>query len=323
MNNYLVIENRPELTAMQILGGMNFTAIKEKAATAGSGLGDSGLSNDIIKKGLIAVAIVGLAALVYKSFNGDNEPESQQFTSLISDSTITKQWQAEEYHVVVNDSNIDLNTLHTSTKSTVVKIIPQVACAPRPSPPIALCQPEHKVSESAAVAENYNILHAPAVPPPYYSPETFNESPNTTCKLWQPATFGMAVTAAATQMKMDCNGCDFFYSPSEKFDGKGYKGIWLHINARKKTNFELKNYLKNIALVQSSVDKCISSHPIAIAIGGPTWNGKEWIYLNDKTKALKCTYHFEGEMDIYLIFENAKVGDKLVFEDFVFARVVE
>ena len=324
MNNYLILENRPELTSAQILSGMNFSAIKAKAASAGSGFGGSGLTNGIIGKGLIAAAVLGLSAIVYKSFNNnDNNPMPLQYTSLMADTSVIKNWQAEEYHVTINDSNVDLNTMHTSTKTTFEKIQPNVACAPRPSPPIELIEPEHKLPESAAVAANYVIHKAATEPPKYYNPETFNESPNAKCILWEPASFGQAVTAAATSVRIDCSGCEFFYSPSVKFDGKGYKGVWLHVNAKKKSKFDLKSYFKNIALVQSTEDKCISVYPIAVGIGGPGWNGKEWTYMNDKFKTSGCTVHFGGEIDIYLIFENAKAGDKLVFEDFVFARVVE
>jgi hypothetical protein len=151
----------------------------------------------------------------------------------------------------------------------------------------------------------------------------FNASPNAKSYLWQPASFNHNVEEAAGNFKLDCNGCDFNYISGSQLDNKNYKGVWMRVDRGKKTKFKLESGLKNISLIRTEGTKSIVIHPIAVGIDGPQWREKEWTYLSNKFKTGGATYRFGDHIDFYLIFEDAKVGDKVVIDDFVETVVVE
>ncbi len=72
MNNYKIIENRPELSSSQIIAGMNFGVVKAGALATKITIAGIVISKTIISKGFIAAAVLASSALVYKSYTANN-----------------------------------------------------------------------------------------------------------------------------------------------------------------------------------------------------------------------------------------------------------
>lgn len=77
MNNYKIIENRPELSSSQIIAGMNFGIVKAGALATKVTIAGIVFSKAIISKGFVAAAVLASSALVYKSYTAGNDgPET-------------------------------------------------------------------------------------------------------------------------------------------------------------------------------------------------------------------------------------------------------
>jgi hypothetical protein len=108
MNNYKIIENRPELTASQVIAGMNFALVKTNAIAAKTTLIESVIGKGIIVKGIIVV--IGLASVVtiYNKYNRNNEPQQKQIP--VFDTLM----QTDSFHnnpVIMDKSAHVLNTM--------------------------------------------------------------------------------------------------------------------------------------------------------------------------------------------------------------------
>ena len=125
MNNYKIIENRPELSSSQIIAGMNFGVVKTAALATKVTIAGIVISKTIISKGFIAAAVLASSALVYKSYTAGNEtPE-------------TNRRAIEEVHAAPGnyggtDQKITIGET-SSVVNTNIKPIqpPNMACQPR------------------------------------------------------------------------------------------------------------------------------------------------------------------------------------------------
>lgn len=355
MSNYIILENRAELTTAQVLGGMNFSAIVAGAASLNAGGNSAGTG--FFTKGFIAVLAVAAGIAVYKNYSSYND-ERISFSDP----------EGNENILIRDKSKGPLLMMETipPNNTRALHETPDMACQPASSnpdedninnhmtykgPSVPLVNIDSvKAVQLGLVTPTQNLVQMPqqltcgkiyppvnemTVSPPfnvngmteepkvYNTTVPFKASPNAKSYLWQPASFNHNVEEASGQFKADCNGCDFNYIGGSQLDGKNYKGVWMRVNRDKKSKFRLETGLKNITLIRTMGDKCIAVHPIAIGIDGPQWRDKEWTYFGNKFKAVNATYNFGDHIDIYLVFEDAKVGDKLVIDDFVETLVVE
>jgi hypothetical protein len=353
MNNYIILENRAELSTAQILGGMNFSAIVAGAASASSDAFDSrSFGTGFISKGFLAVLIVVGGVAVYKNYTNYREESPFSYTEMNSNENVLMR-KGSKGPLLVIETIPPKNNKYLNEN-------PNMACQPGGpehsggdisnrmtynGPHVPLLNGDSlKASQDLKPAETITTPAQMVVMPQqlscrkegesvgnqmteeskFYGPTIpFNPSPNAKSYLWQPASFNHNVEEAAGKFKMDCNGCDFNYVSGSELDNKNYKGVWMRVTRDKKTKFKLESGLKNISLIRTEGAKSIVIHPIAIGIDGPQWREKEWTYVSNKFKTNSAVYHFGDHIDLYMIFENAKVGDKLVIDDFVETLVVE
>lgn len=353
MNNYIILENRPELTTAQVLAGMNFSAIVAGAATASAdAFSGKSFGSGFTSKGFLAVLLVVSGVAVYKNYSSYNDNSSANN-------------ELSEYdNILIRDKNrgpaLMMETIPPKNNK-IMNESPDMACRPAgsnregdnitnhltysgPNVPLSnidsLIALEEAGTFTKSPSQNVQMVQMPQPltcgkintltgngmteePKIYNTTLPFNASPNAKSLLWQPSSFNKNVEVVQGQFKLDCNNCDFNYIPGSKLDNKNYKGVWTHVTRDKRIKFKLETGLKNIYLVRTDGAKCVAVHPIAIGIGGPQWNDKEWTYISNKFKATNATYLFGDHIDFYMIFEDAKVGDKLIIDDFVETLVVE
>lgn len=357
MNNYIILENRAELTTAQVLGGMNFSAIVAGAASASSdAFGGSSFGTGFISKGFIAVLIVVGGVAVYKNYTTYKDESSFSYTEINSDENIIKR----------DGSKGPLLMMETipPKNNKFLNENPNMACQPAGSnhegeenlnhmtsstPYLPLANIDSLIAIEDALKADKTLTNSPASAQMVLMPGQlscrkegesvgnqmteelkilnttlpFKGSPNAKSYLWQPATFNHNVEEASGQFKMDCNNCEFDYVSGSRLDNKNYKGVWMRVTRDKKARFKLESGLKNISLIRTEGIKTIVFHPKALGIDGPQWREKEWTYISDKFKTNSATCNFGDYIDVYMIFEDAKVGDKVVIDDFVETVVVE
>ncbi len=330
MNNYKIIESRPELTSSQIIAGMNFGVVKAGALATKVSIAGIVVSKTIISKGFIAAAVMASSALVYKSYtagNNDNAGTRQATEEIVSTpGHYGNTSQKVTLQETANVANVMLKPLEA----------PNMACQPSNYDPSKddkrlIYNGAPVPSVSIDTAKTQQGLQTPPVigngmteePKVYYTTSPFKASPNAKSFLWQPSSFNHNVEVVRGTLRADCNSCDFNYISGAQLDGKNYKGVWMHVTRDKKIKFKLETSLKNISLIRTEGNKCVAVHPLAIGIGGPEKNGNNWEYLSNKFKTNGVTYTFGDHIDFYFIFEDARAGDKLVIDNFVETLVME
>ena len=352
MSNYIILENRAELTTAEVLSGMNFSAIVAGAASASTdAFGDNSFGIGFISKGFLAVLIVIGGIAVFKNYPSYKEEATLGYTEMNQQEHITMRKG--------NGPNLIIETIPPKNTKYLVEY-PNAACQPGSSNhnpennmnhmtnggvyvPLVNIDSLNALEEKTPVT-NTSVVNQMVQAPPQLTCKTeaemkgngmteepkiynttvpFNASPNAKSYLWQPASFNKNVDAANGQFKMDCNGCDFSYVSGAELDSKNYKGVWMRVNKDKKIKFKLETGLKNISLIRTEGNKCTATHPVAIGIDGPQWRQKEWTYISNKFKTTSAVYTFGEHIDFYFIFEDARAGDKLIIDDFVETLVVE
>lgn len=360
MNNYIILENRAELTTAQVLGGMNFSAIVAGAASATKDAFDgNSFGTGFMSKGFLAVLIVIGSLAVYKNYTTYRDGSAPSYVELNSDENV----------IMRNGKKGPLLMMETipPKNNKYLQEAPNNACQPAGSnhneennmnhmtssvPYLPLATIDSLIAVEDALKAAGTLTKSPVLPsqmvqmpqqqlacrkegdkevngmveePKVYNTTLpFTASPNAKSYLWQPASFNQNVEAATGQFKLDCGGgCEFDYISGAQLDNKNYKGVWMRVTKDKKIKFKVETGLKNITLIRTVGDKCIAMHPVAVGIDGPQWRQKEWTYLSNKFKTGGATYTFSEHIDFYLIFEDAKAGDKLVIDDFVETLVME
>ncbi|MBP7808036.1 MAG: hypothetical protein KA163_01970 [Bacteroidia bacterium] len=348
MNNYIILENRAELTTAQVLGGMNFSAIVAGAASASSDASGKSFGIEFMSKGFLAVLIVVGGMAVYKNYvayddgvlsevelnSGEHiimrkgkgplmvietiPPKSNRYNNALPNAACqpggTNHSEPTSSHMTRNNSyapmvNVDsLNALAEIKSATTITTPAQMVIMPQQ----LACRKEGDMVPNG-MTEEKSITSMPPL----------NLSPNAKSYLWNPASFNHNVDEASGDFKLNCNVCEFDYISGSQLDNKNYKGVWMRVTKDKKVKFQIETGLKNISLIRIEGSKVTVLHPIAIGIDGPQWREKEWTYLSNKFKTKDATYRFGDHIDFYFVFENARVGDRLVIDDFVETVVVE
>jgi hypothetical protein len=365
MNNYIILENRAELTTAQVLSGMNFSAVVAGAAAASADIfGGRSFGTGFMSKGFLAVLIVVGGAAVYKNYLKTNDESSLYNTSLSENENVLIRNKSKgpvlvmetippknnkatnvtpsaacqpgnhdpgdgiNNHLTYSGPYVPLLNADSLLAIEEQKAVKALTKNPTPNQMVQMPQPLTcgKVSppiNSLTTSPPFNVNGMTEEPRVFNTAIPFKASLNATSYLWNPASFNHNVESASGNFKLDCNGCDFSYISGAELDGKNYKGVWLRVSKDKKLKFKLETGLKNISLIRTEGNKYYTIHPVAVGVDGPQWRQKEWTYISNKFKTGGAIYTFGDHIDFYLIFEDARAGDKLIIDDFVETVVVE
>ncbi|MBK7668047.1 MAG: hypothetical protein IPJ32_12365 [Sphingobacteriaceae bacterium] len=78
MNNYKLIDSRPELTSAQVLGGMNFAAVKAGALATTTTIAGVIITKGLLTKLFISAIVISSAVMMYNKDNGTSVPEQKE-----------------------------------------------------------------------------------------------------------------------------------------------------------------------------------------------------------------------------------------------------
>jgi hypothetical protein len=343
MNNYKLIENRPELTSSQVVAGMNFAAINAGAIAMTAGAGKA-IGAGLITKGFIAVLAVTSGLAVYKSYDKAKE-DTSAYTQV-----------RENDHVIHRDKSkgplLMMETIPPKNNAGN-QIIPNAACQGHdeknngsndavafngPYVPLVNIDSLNKLEETALTGTKSPVAKEEimtcrkdgmaATNDAKKLPDDFKASPNAECRIWKTNSFCIAPDEKTTEIGMQCdgNGCQFDFITCTSLDGKGYNAVKLRVTVKNSKKFRVSSNFKNIALVKTTETQCFATNPVAVSFSSYYDKSKntKWNFLSDKTLADRLTIVFSNYIDIYLVFkEEVKAGDKIIIEDFVMARVAE
>lgn len=140
MNNYKIIESRPELTSAQVLGGMNFAAVKAGALATTTTIAGVIITKGLLTKLFISAIVISSAVMMYTKDNGNSVPEQKE---VMTSNSISEPNHYGEKPVTVEETS----QVVTTTLKPIRIAIPTV-------------QPKEQLTENATAKTNETTSNA-------------------------------------------------------------------------------------------------------------------------------------------------------------------
>lgn len=322
MEKYKILENRPELSAEQVTQGMDFMKVKSQSLIL-----KKLTLKLIIMKTFIATVVITSGIFIYNNFNKPTETKTQlsvitknEKQNTLKEDTLPKVKEEKIEKALVQPTSITEKAITATT--TPVKKQRDLNQLPLTASTNTVEIAQFTASEKKEVTATDTIKKIDKIQPvTKISAKAFKASPNAKCRLWKTESFCSVPEVGNSSISLDCKACDFDYVSCKDLDKNSkLKGVWLTVTVQKRGEFEVESYFKNVTLQKNNSDK--STHPLmlSIGVGGDKVTEK---YFGSKFKANDLIVRFKEQIDVFLLFEGAEVGDKLFFEDFVQAEIVE
>lgn len=321
MEKYKILENRPELSAEQVMQGMDFTKIKSQSLIL-----KKLTLKLIIMKTFIATVIITSGVFIYNNFNKPASVKTQTAVitknnkqDLLKEDTLPKVREEKLERSLVQKNSLTEQAITATT--TPVKKQQDLKQVPLTTSTKTVEIAQFTASEKKEVTAD-SIKKIEKIQPVTKIPaKAFKASPNAKCRLWKTESFCSVPQVGNSSISLDCRACDFDYVSCKDLDkNTKLKAVWLTVTVKKRANFELESYFKNVTLQKNNSDQSMHPLMVSIGVGGDKVTEK---YFGSNFKANDLTVRFKEQIDIFLLFEGAAVGDKLFFEDFVQAEIVE
>lgn len=309
MKNYIILENRPELTTEEVIKGIDFSKIKSNAIAAKAIASKSAFFNSSLFKIIIGVVTVSsITSIVY--FNSNNSPQQKNrniVDTLQSDNRIVEKVKLDSFSIKIplsagtntrnpiNSQSVNIKSNQPVNTGTTVPFAASINTTITP------------------VTKTDSLPQQKTIPI-----RNFNPTPNVKCKLWETNSYCDYPKETYFPSPINCNGCEFHYSSCKEITNKNIKAVWITVNNRR-IKFKLTTGLENITLQRYSDNTFVS--PIGIAFGNKTSDGKSILFLNKDFKTNGFTGQFKQQLDLFILFEEPKIGDKLFIDGFLQAEI--
>jgi hypothetical protein len=302
MKNYKILENRKELTPDQIKEGLDFNKIISNAGAV-----KSALLKALLMKASLGLIIISSLGVVYIKYYSASENKQ----SVVTHPEVVLNPVKNPETIVAKDlgynKEISINGDRPEKKSilTISKVQPEHDTAG------LIKQSIPKVIADSAVGKVIIVKDSLAGTEKNTNPEKaviksklrLNKLLQVkTCKFWNVKEFCGLPENAKFPYSINCNACEYDYISCK--DLKNAKAIWMTIAIKGNQKFSLESKFKNITITHANGK---SSHPIAIAISNDEYLGKEF-----KTKTFIANY--KQQMDIFLFFSEAQLGDVIIID---------
>ena len=312
MKNYKIIENRPELTSQQIMQGINFNSIKSNAALA-----QKAILKALIAKGLVTVALITSSVLVYKAYN---KPSPQKQLTVIDISNKQNQALKDTLSFTTTKANPAPQT--TSTKNKISNNIATTAQAVATQTSLATSNVlPAQVTAPLAVASptvDSSINNPTTVTKPLQTfknnkpmpTQAFVKSANASAKIWNSKNY-CNVPNPNAEFKVNMVECDVdSINCNELNQLKNVVAVWVSVTAGKKASFNLQTNFANVSLLKSDGSLI---HPTIVGFDG-------YGFIKQlKTESFEA--RFKNKLNIFLFFPDAKIGDKIIIDNFIQTQI--
>ncbi len=308
MKNYKILENRPQLTKAQLSQGMDFLKVKTNATIV-----KSAILKSIIIKSIIGVAVIGSGILVYnKAIFPANESK-----------TISSMDTLKNMNPIVIDSN---STIDNKSNESIINIKNEIKKPSLVSNTSNDTSSEFNTSNKTINPISLNkdaISDIQVIDSIGANQEIKNSQSNSqkitksisvkSCKIWNTNNFCDFPKLAKFATSLDCDLVDFDYIDCQTVNQKNnLVAVWLTINSNGKSSFQIESSLKNIRHVNA---KGKAQNPIMIGISGDDK------FLGPNFKARKMTVNYNKQIDVFLLFPNAKPGEKIIINNLIEALI--
>lgn len=317
MKNNKILENRPELTNEQIMQGMDFSKIKNNAALA-----KAALLKSFIIKGLLGIIVISSGVFIYKNYTPSSHEKQQ---SVLHDT-------AKMIDITEKDSFVSHSDTTIDKKSSAIPENKTVSGHPKVAYPLStdtnkintittdntkIITDENIIKDNEpyvdTIAKNQNDADTRLK-----SSSNYRLNRYTKCKLWKPRSFCDIPGNAKFANSYDVDNAEYDYVSCQDADKNmaAMKAVWITINVSGRTRLQLESHLKNITLIKSVNGKLLHPVMIAAVADGSTFFGENF-------KAKKFVAHYNGQLDIFLFFSEAEIGDTIIINNFIKATILE
>lgn len=314
MKNYQILENRPELTKEQLTQGMDFNKIKMNAAIT-----KKAILKSLIIKGALGVAIISSGVFVYKltiSSVSKSNPivlidSTKNLTAVANDSIVKIDEKNNETIVALKNEDKKNLIIPNSISGSSIDTSKEIATTNKMNNPIIVDQETVKIESKQT---NNSITPKQEIPVSRISNQKRSKTAIVkSCKIWDSKDFCKIPKEAKFADSFDCNAVEFDYIDcltANEIDN--ITGVWLTITTNGKETFQIENQLKNITLIKPNNN---TQYPLMIKVGG------ENNFWGAKFKAKKILVHYNKQIDIFLFFKDATIGDKIIINNLIEALI--
>lgn len=309
MKNIVILQNRPSLTSAEVAKGIDFAKIKNSSVTAKSLASKSiFVKTNLFKLIIIGIISSSIVLIAYYKTNTPTQIKKDNVTDTLKSSAATIEDQRTD--------SLPLQSVegaYTTTKSPTS--LPSVNINPA-----QLINTVTTIPQATSINTTINaITKTDTVSDHRTIPvKSFKATPNVKCVIWDTNNFCEYPKDTYFPSPINCYSCEFHYLSCKDVINKNVKAIWVTVNNRR-VKFKLTSGLENVTLQRSS-DNSIAS-PIGIALGNKSSDGKGILFLNTDFKTGGFSGQFKQQLDLFILFEDPKVGDKLFIDGFIQAEI--
>jgi len=138
---------------------------------------------------------------------------------------------------------------------------------------------------------------------------------NVTCRIWETESFYKLPDSVNVPGIIHFEGgvvdC--------RHDSGNFIGVWVTFHGKDVSELNLTSHLNNVSLVRKNTNEVL--HPVAYMAHSNLHGDKDELpeYMNNKSEFRKCKFILtpNEKYDLFILFEAAEVGDKLIIEDFL------
>ena len=138
-------------------------------------------------------------------------------------------------------------------------------------------------------------------------------------RIWSPTSFCRLPESANPPIGIRCSQATIYRIYCDSLDNSNYACVWITFQGKNVKALNIKSKYKNISLIRKSTKEKL--YPVAY-LGGISFSyGEEGNpkYATSESTFKKCTYPLKPKekYDLFIFFEKADIGDKVVIEDFL------
>ena len=144
-------------------------------------------------------------------------------------------------------------------------------------------------------------------------------------RIWKTESFCNLPETAKVPSAINYSSTFMYGITCDSLNKEYYTGVWITFEEKDVNTMSMKSHYKNISLIQKTTKETL--YPVAYMESGYTHrNGaftKEPKYTSNQSTMEECKYILKPreKYDLFIIFEKAEIGDKVIIEDFLEAEI--
>ena len=137
-----------------------------------------------------------------------------------------------------------------------------------------------------------------------------------TCRIWKTESFCTLPASANVPSGVFYDSASMRVVSCDKLDEKNLVGVWVTFQGINRDGLPLKNQYKSISLIRKKTKEVL--HPVAYMERADHARYTP-VFMSNESVFEKCVFELKPKekYDLFIIFETAEVGDKLIIENFL------